>query len=63
MNYKDKDYIDASPPDGFDLDNCPVYQAWLAKQNEDSLKAQMSDILRENDCGNNEKATKAISGS
>lgn len=45
MNYKDKDYIDGSAPDGFDLDECPVYQQWLKDQSEASLKQQLSEIM------------------
>lgn len=44
-DYKDKNYIDASPPDSFDLDNCPVYQQWLKDQSEASLKQQLADVM------------------
>ena len=45
MNYKDKDYIDGSAPDDFDLDKCPVYQQWLKDQNEASLKQQLAEVM------------------
>lgn len=45
MNYKDKHLIDQAAPDGFDLDKCPVYKAYIAKCNEDILKQQIKEQI------------------
>lgn len=45
--YKNKHLISQGAPDGFDLDRCPVYQAYLKKCEEDSLKEQMRNELQE----------------
>lgn len=50
MNYEDKDYIDASPPDGFDSDSCPFYQSQLSQENQERIKLQLKQIIEnEND--------------
>lgn len=49
MNYKDKDYIDGSAPDGFDLDKCPVYQAEMAKLKQDKIRADLKQIMEQDD--------------
>jgi hypothetical protein len=45
-NYKDKHLIDGSAPDHVDLDDCPVYQAYLKQCDEARLKQQMQDELK-----------------
>lgn len=55
-DYENKDYLDCSTD--VDLDQCPVYQAWLAKCNQDRIKQQIKEVLHDNSSGNLANAIK-----
>lgn len=42
-DYKNKDYFDCSTD--VDLDQCPVYQAWLTKCRQESIKQQIKEVI------------------
>jgi mevalonate pyrophosphate decarboxylase len=43
------DYEDQGPPDGFDVEQCPLYQRWVTKQAQNELKQEMKQILEDDD--------------
>jgi hypothetical protein len=49
-DYINKDYFDCS--NDVDLDQCPVYQAWLAKCNQERIKQEIKEVLNDNSSGN-----------
>jgi len=46
-DYEDKDYLDCSTD--VDLDQCPIYQAWLAKCSQESIKQQIKEVIENDD--------------
>lgn len=46
-DYENKHLINQGPPDDFDLDDCPVYQAYMAKCDQERIKQQMRDELNQ----------------
>jgi len=55
MGYEDKDYIDGSAPDGFDVEQDPCFKRWLQKQHTETLLRQVEENDKED-----RKAAKAV---
>lgn len=48
MSYENKHLEDQGAPDGFDSQDCPLYQAYIHKKN---IKQQIKQILENDDDG------------
>ena len=53
-DYKDKDYADCGPPDGFDIEQDPVYQRFMSKQAQNRIRQEIKEVMNNDDDQENE---------